>query len=181
LHQAALAHKKTAPDDSAVFPSGFYAPYALAAQTVFLLCSALRDRLHVQCGDSGLRQLTYRLKTPASIADKLRGRGLPVTAASAGASLHDIAGVRVVLESVAQVDRFAQLLRQSPVIEIVSERDYIRFPKKSGYQSLHLLTRVPVVFGRETQVLPVEVQLRTTGMDIWASIEHDAIYKPIKS
>lgn len=164
-----------------MFSAAFYRPYALAAQNVFLLCSALRDHLCAQGEDSGIRQLTYRLKTPASIGGKLRGKGLPVTTASAGAALHDIAGVRVVLGTLPQVDRFAQMLRQSPVIDIVDERDYIRNPKPSGYRSLHLLTQVPVSCGREQFLLPVEVQLRTTGMDIWASIEHDAIYKPVRS
>ena len=180
MHQATLAQKKTACEDDAVFSSAFYRPYALAAQTVFLLCSALRDQLHSQGEDSGMRALTYRLKTPASIGGKLRAKGLPVSRASAGAALHDIAGVRVVLQDTAQVYRFAQLIRQSPVAELMDERDYIRCPKPSGYQSLHLLLRVPVSCGRELLLMPVELQLRTAGMDVWASIEHDMVYKPTK-
>ena len=28
-------------------------------------------------------------------------------------------------------------------------------------------------------MVPVEVQLRTAAMDIWANIEHDMVYKPL--
>ena len=88
--------------------------------------------------------MTFRLKSPGSIRDKLSRRGLPATREAACETLHDIAGLRVVLSSVDRVYRFAALLRESPAAEFVSLRDYISSPKKSGYRSLHLIMRVPV-------------------------------------
>lgn len=176
--QAAVAQKTSAREDYAVFSSAFYKPYALAAQTVFLLCCALRDKARACGQEPGVRALTYRLKTPASISDKLRQKGLPVTPASAGSALRDVAGLRLVFSSVQEVYAFAQLLCASPVVELADVRDYIQSPKDSGYRSLHLILRVPVSLGLEQLLVPVEVQLRTSGMDIWASIEHDMIYKP---
>lgn len=161
-----------------MFSPSFYKPYSIAVQTVFLLLCALRDNLRQEGDDPGVQALTFRLKSPASIGEKLRRKGLPATPAAAGSALHDIAGLRVVLSNTQQVYRFAHLLCESPVVELCSRRDYIENPKRSGYRSLHLILRVPVSFGRELLLVPVEVQLRTQAMDIWASIEHDAVYKP---
>ena len=170
------AAQKTRPGDE--FSSSFYQPYALAVQTAFVLLCALRDERRAAGDDPGVEALTFRLKTPASIREKLRRKGLPVTPAAAGGALHDIAGLRVVLGDTRQVYDFAQLICASPVVELCGLRDYIAHPKRSGYRSLHLILRVPVTLGREQLLVPVEVQLRTAAMDIWASIEHDMVYKP---
>lgn len=150
----------------------------MAAQTAFLLLCTLRDNLRAAGEDPGVQALTFRLKSPGSIAEKLRRKGLPVTPAAAGSALHDIAGLRVVLGDIQEVYRFARQLCESPVVELCGQRDYIENPKRSGYRSLHLILRVPVSLGREQLLVPVEVQLRTQAMDIWASIEHDIVYKP---
>ena len=95
--------------------------------------------------------------------------------------MQDIAGLRVVLGSTQAVYRFAALLRDSTVFEILEEQDYIANPKKSGYQSLHLILRVPVCIRSQLYLVPAEIQLRTASMDMWASIEHELIYKPTHS
>ena len=170
------AAQQTRPGDD--FSSLFYQPSALAVQTAFLLLCALRDERRAAGDDPGVEALTFRLKTPASIREKLRRKGLPATPADAGSALRDIAGLRVVLADTRQVYDFARLICASPVVELCALRDYIASPKRSGYRSLHLILRVPVSLGREQLLVPVEVQLRTAAMDIWASIEHDMVYKP---
>ena len=176
LHSA-LAQKTTPPASlgDPVFTSAFYAPYEAAAHAALAMLCAARAQLGAK---DGVRALTYRLKTPASIRGKLQKRGLSATPASA-ATLHDIAGLRCVLGEVSQVYRFARLILCSPAAELVYARDYIASPKPSGYQSLHLILRVPVMTGTERISVPVEIQLRTAPMDVWASIEHDACYKPV--
>lgn len=182
LHASAAQKKPLPPcEDDSAFSAAFYRPYALAAQSVLLLCSSLRDGLRLSSSDPGVVEMTYRLKTPDSIGGKLMHKGLPVSPASAGSALHDVAGFRVVLSTIPQVYRFAALIRESPVVEVTDIRDYIKFPKRSGYRSLHLLLSVPVTLGRETLLVPVEVQLRTPGMDVWANAEHDLVYKPVRA
>ena len=181
LPSAAAQKNDTPPrDEESAFSPAFYEPYAAAVQSLFLLCCALRDAMRMAGENPGVREMTYRLKTPASIGGKLLGKGLPVSAASAGSALHDVAGLRVVLDTTAQVYRFARMLASAPDVQLLSTRDYIKNPKPSGYRSLHLLVRVPVSVGGKQLLVPAEIQLRTVRMDIWASIEHDVIYKPVK-
>jgi putative GTP pyrophosphokinase len=60
---------------------------------------------------------------------------------------------------------------------VLREVDYIQQPKESGYRSLHLIIDVPIVISEGTLHLPVEIQLRTIAMDMWASLEHELRYK----
>lgn len=68
------------------------------------------------------------------------------------------------------------LLAQDDVT-VVESKDYIEAPKTNGYRSLHLLLEVPVFTSRDVQQIPVEVQIRTSAMDFWASLEHKIFYK----
>ena len=84
------------------------------------------------------------------------------------------------LSSVEAVYRFAEILRASPSWQFVYARDYIAEPKKSGYRSLHLVMLVPICRNGKSASVPVEIQLRTPAMDMWACVEHDLCYKPVK-
>lgn len=162
------------------FTPEFYRPYAAAVENTFLLLDDARSRL---CGEGeghAVRTMTFRLKSPSSIRGKLLKKCLPATAEAALACLQDIAGLRVVLSSVRAVYRFAALLKASAFAECIEETDYIASPKKSGYRSLHLILRVPVCLRGCCLMIPVEIQLRTAGMDVWANIEHEICYKPAK-
>lgn len=164
---------------TADFGFSFYAPYEAAVETAFLALCAARMQLEEESTPFAVRSMTFRLKSPASIRDKLTRRGLPQSAEGA-AYLHDIAGLRVVLSSVEAVYRFAEILRASPSWQFVCARDYIAVPKKSGYRSLHLVMLVPICQNGKSASVPVEIQLRTPAMDMWACVEHDLCYKPVK-
>ena len=69
------------------------------------------------------------------------------------------------------------LLTRFDAFKVIREVDYIKNPKPSGYRSLHLVVNVPIVISEGTMVLPVEIQLRTIAMDMWASLEHELRYK----
>ena len=66
---------------------------------------------------------------------------------------------------------------QQDDITLVEVKDYIRYPKESGYRSLHLIIEVPIFLENEKKNMKVEVQLRTIAMDFWASLEHKLRYK----
>ena len=42
-----------------------------------------------------------------------------------------------------------------------------------------MIIRVPVYFMNKKQMVPVELQIRTMAMDLWASLEHDIKYKSL--
>ena len=69
------------------------------------------------------------------------------------------------------------LLRHRSDMTIVSERDYIRNRKNSGYRSYHVIISYPVdtIDGRK-EIL-AEIQIRTLAMNFWATIEHSLNYK----
>ena len=69
-----------------------------------------------------------------------------------------------------------QLKRQKDML-LLREKDYIANPKKNGYQSYHLVFGFPVYGIDDMEYYPVEVQIRTLTMDLWASMEHRVIYK----
>lgn len=160
------------------FSPAFYKPYEAAVETAFLTLCAARTQFELDT-PYAVRGMTFRLKSPASLQDKLARRGLAQDASGA-AMLNDIAGLRVVLSSIEAVYRFAELLKKMDNWQFVLARDYIACPKASGYRSLHLVMHVPVCTGRQRTVVPVEIQLRTPAMDMWACVEHDLCYKPVK-
>lgn len=69
-----------------------------------------------------------------------------------------------------------QLKRQKDML-LLREKDYIAHPKKNGYQSYHLVFGFPVYGIDDMEYYPVEVQIRTLTMDLWASMEHRVVYK----
>ena len=75
------------------------------------------------------------------------------------------------------VDEVLDLLRHRSDMTIVSERDYIRNRKNSGYRSYHVIISYPVdtIDGRK-EIL-AEIQIRTLAMNFWATIEHSLNYK----
>ncbi|MDA3647872.1 GTP pyrophosphokinase family protein [Saccharopolyspora indica] len=123
-----------------------------------------------------IEHITSRIKRPEAIAAKLARRGLPVSPESARANLTDIAGVRVVCPFISDVYLLRDVIRQHE-IEIVQTKDYIAEPKPNGYRSLHLIIKMPVHLSNRTELVAVELQLRTIAMDFWAAVEHELLYK----
>lgn len=126
---------------------------------------------------SPIHHIEYRIKTLDSIIDKLKRRNLEVNIDNIYAHIHDVAGVRVICNYLDDIYYMRRLLTRTESFGIIRETDYIKEPKPSGYRSLHLILDVPIVISEGTLHLPVEVQLRTIAMDMWASLEHELRYK----
>lgn len=124
-----------------------------------------------------VRSFSSRIKTTDSIVKKLIRKGREVSFQTATQTLNDIAGVRVVCYFFDDIYRIAEQVRRQKDIKIIKEKDYAKRPKKSGYQSLHLIVEVPVVYGDKTQNVRVEIQIRSVAMDYWAELDTQMCYK----
>ena len=125
---------------------------------------------------SPFASIQSRIKTYESAVNKCLDRGSSCDM-KAIRKLHDIAGIRIITLYKDDIYRIRDALVRQPSIEVLEERDYVANPKDNGYRSLHLIISVHVYFCESTKSVPVEVQIRTKAMDLWASVEHNIRYK----
>lgn len=124
-----------------------------------------------------IHHIEVRMKDPASLLGKLERKGLNPDINNIVGNIYDVGGMRVItnyLDDVYTVEK--NLLAQTDV-KLLKRKDYIKNPKPSGYRSLHLVVTVPVFQADSVQETPVEIQIRTVGMDMWGSLEHKLRYK----
>lgn len=151
--------------------------YQSALREVRTKLEILDDEFQMRTSRNPIHHMESRIKSPQSIAQKLRRKGLALTPQAAMDNLHDIAGIRVVCAYLNDTYTIARLLTEQDDIRLLQTRDYIAKPKPNGYRSLHLIVEVPVFLSEGKLLLPVEVQIRTIAMDFWASLEHQLRYK----
>ena len=111
------------------------------------------------------------------ILEKLKRMDLQGSFMNAKEHLQDIAGIRVICYFEKDVELLAEQLRKQSDLILVKEKDYITNPKPNGYRSFHMILGIQVYSMESTEYYPVEVQIRTIGMDFWASMEHRISYK----
>lgn len=124
-----------------------------------------------------IHHIDTRLKSAKSILGKLQKKDLDLTLSAACNNIYDIAGIRVVCSYIKDVYLIRDRLMAQDDVMIMQIKDYIETPKENGYRSLHMVIRVPVYFMNKKQLVPVELQIRTLAMDLWAGLEHDIKYK----
>lgn len=124
-----------------------------------------------------IETIKTRIKSPASIMEKLERKGFELSIQSIKDNLDDVAGIRVICSFVDDIYKVADMLTNQDDIKILSKKDYIKNPKKNGYRSLHLVVEIPIFLSNEKKPMRVEVQIRTIAMDFWASLEHEIHYK----
>lgn len=139
----------------------------------------IKDEFHFRKQRCPIHHIDSRLKSAKSILGKLNKKNLEPTLTVACNNIFDIAGIRVVCPYVKDVYLIRDRILAQDDVEIMSIKDYIAKPKQNGYRSLHMTIRVPVYFMNKKQMVPVEMQIRTQAMDLWASLEHDIKYKSL--
>ena len=83
--------------------------------------------------------------------------------AQAVEKINDLIGVRAVCAYVDDIYKVADLIQKQQDIRIIKIKDYIKQPKKSGYQSLHLILEIAIPFQNEDQWVKLELQTSTTS------------------
>ena len=124
-----------------------------------------------------IEHIKSRIKTSESIVKKLRRHGYESTIENMINYVNDIAGIRVICSFTSDIYHIADMIASQKDIKVVSVKDYITYPKASGYKSYHMLVSVPVYLSNRIVDTKVEIQIRTVAMDFWASLEHKMHYK----
>lgn len=124
-----------------------------------------------------VEHMKSRLKTEKSIIDKLNKKGYEITAKNMISHVHDIIGIRIVCSFLDDVYDIVDIIKSSKQFKIKEEKDYIKNPKSTGYMSYHLIVLVPIYLNETVEHLEAEIQIRTSAMDFWASIDHKVQYK----
>ncbi len=124
-----------------------------------------------------IEHIKSRMKSPESIAKKLKKNGHEITLENMVKHVKDIAGIRIICSFTPDIYLIADMLSNHNDIKVLNIKDYIQYPKDSGYMSYHMLISVPVFLAGNMEDIKVEIQIRTIAMDFWASLEHKIYYK----
>jgi hypothetical protein len=119
-----------------------------------LLSLGMNDALVVQ-----------RLKRAPSIINKLK-----IQEKMNLSRMQDIAGCRVVLRNLQEIQRFESALSQSKLAAaFVRKTSYIDKPKSSGYRGIHYIYKYKIDGSNSTNGHFVELQVRTRVQHSWAT------------
>lgn len=151
--------------------------YNAALQEIKTKIEILRDDFKVSNAYNPIEHIKMRIKQPVSILKKVYLRGIELNSETIKKELNDIAGIRVVCTFKSDIYKIAEILSNLEDIQIIQIKDYIASPKESGYQSYHMIVKIPVHMIKGKVYCKVEIQLRTMAMDFWASLEHKIKYK----
>ena len=151
--------------------------YRCALMEVETKFNVLNEEFSLDHDRNPIEYHKVRMKSEASIVEKLHRRGLPVDLKTMEENIFDIAGLRIICSYPQDVYMLADCLLAQDDVTLIERKDYIQNPKPSGYRSLHLIVEIPIFLRDEKRLMKVEVQLRTIAMDFWASVEHKLQYK----
>lgn len=151
--------------------------YRCAIREIRTKLEVLDDEFSVEYKRNPISSIKTRIKKPASIYAKLQKLGYELTEENITNQLHDVAGIRVICAFIDDIYTIANLLASQDDITILEIRDYIKSPKPNGYRSYHMIVEIPVFFAKGKTPIKAEIQIRTIGMDFWASLEHQLRYK----
>jgi len=154
--------------------------YNSAIKEINTKLEILNDEFRIRYDRNPIHHIESRLKSPESIIKKAKRYGSEINLRSIRENITDFAGVRVICCYIDDIYRIRDMLLHHSDITFVSSKDYIQKPKPSGYRSLHLVVKIPIFLSDCVENVPVEIQIRTIAMDLWASLEHQLRYKNIE-
>ena len=99
--------------------------YQSALREVRTKLEILDDEFQMRHSRNPIHHMESRIKSPQSIAQKLRRKNLPLTPESAMKNLRDIAGIRVVCAYLNDIYTIAGLLTRQDDIHLVQELSLI--------------------------------------------------------
>ena len=169
-------------------------PYDLAVEELQIKFNHIIKEYRQAGVYSPIEQVLGRVKSISSIIEKAQRRGIEIDKIQE--KLFDIAGIRLICQFTEDIYTVVKLIKKRKDMTVISEKDYIKNIKESGYRSYHwdifkwsllvvvypyrsyhLIVHYEVETVKGTTIIPVEIQIRTLGMNFWAIIEHSLQYK----
>ena len=151
--------------------------YKAALKQVQTKMEILNDEFQRVHRYNPIEHIKARIKSSESIVKKLKRYGYESTIENMITYVNDIAGIRIICSFTSDIYRIADMVANQKDIKVLSIKDYITYPKASGYKSYHMILSVPVYLSDRIEETKVEMQIRTVAMDFWASLEHKMHYK----
>ncbi|MBI5973160.1 GTP pyrophosphokinase [Staphylococcus caledonicus] len=151
--------------------------YSSALKEISTKLDILDDNFNHVYKHNPIHHMERRVKEMNSLVKKLQRKNLIISAESAKENILDIAGIRVVCNYLDDIYVIEKMLLKQEDVKLLKRKDYIKEPKENGYRSLHIVVSIPVFLSDRVETTPVEIQIRTIGMDMWASLEHKIRYK----
>ncbi len=150
-------------------------PYELAVKELTVKFEHLIKEYKDRGMYSPIEQVTGRVKSISSILEKAQKKGIPLEKIEE--EMYDIAGIRIICQFVEDIQMVVEMIRQRSDMQVIDERDYVNHSKESGYRSYHVIVAYEVETLQGTKKICAEIQIRTLGMNFWATIEHSMQYK----
>lgn len=157
--------------------TSFMMMYKFATDEINTKINILKEEFQHIHDYNPIEHTNSRVKTPESLYKKVIRKDCPFDLNVVREEIRDIAGIRITCSFRSDIYRIKDMLCKQRDLELVECKDYIQYPKPNGYQSLHLIVKVPVFMSDRTENVFVEIQIRTIAMDFWASLEHKIFYK----
>lgn len=154
-----------------------YQLYQAGQKEISTKLENLDSEFQVNYDYNPIHHIESRMKDMQSLLQKAERKAYDLTAKSIEANIYDIAGIRVITNYIDDIYNVEKLLIDQTDVTLLKRKDYVEHPKESGYRSLHIVVKVPVFQASGAVDVPVEIQIRTVGMDMWASLEHKLRYK----
>ncbi|MGG2055779.1 GTP pyrophosphokinase family protein [Lysinibacillus pakistanensis] len=155
----------------------FFLAYKFALQEIETKINILQEEFKLIHEYNPIEHVSTRIKSPKSILMKIKKKSIEPSIEDIRENIRDIAGVRITCSFVEDIYKVSAMLQAQHDIEIVDVKDYIAYPKDNGYQSLHLIIKIPIFMSDHMEKVYSEIQIRTIAMDFWASLEHKIYYK----
>lgn len=151
--------------------------YNSALREINTKLEILNDEFKLAHSYNPIEHITSRVKSPESIAKKIRHKNKELTVENIVKYVNDVAGIRVICSFTSDIYRLADAIANQNDVKVLKVKDYITNPKENGYKSYHMIVTVPIFLTDNVIDTKVEIQIRTIAMDFWASLEHKIYYK----
>ena len=176
--QAQLGGLKNRPDiDQLSKMIKMFQLYQAGQKEISTKLENLDSEFQVNYDYNPIHHMESRMKDVQSLLQKAERKGYELTVESIEKNIYDIAGIRVITNYVDDIYKIEKMLTKQSDVTLLRRKDYVKHPKTSCYRSLHIVVKVPVFQAEGPIDVPVEIQIRTVGMDMWASLEHKLRYK----